>query len=174
MSIDFEDYLDSLAQKDNQAFAIVYENTKRGVYSIIASLVSDRHDVEDLMQDTYLKMLKNLNQYQRGRNFNAWLQEMAKNIAYDHLRKTRPIVADPQEQAYLFDKVPDGAPKNADYSMEELLSPLDPEERQIVLLRIVSRAKFKDIADSVEKPLGTVLWIYNKALAKMKKSIEKE
>jgi RNA polymerase sigma-70 factor (ECF subfamily) len=174
MSPNFEDYLDALAEKDEQAFAYVYEQTKRGVYSVIVSIVRDRHTTEDLMQDTYMKMLQNLHSYQRGRNFAAWLFEIAKNLAYDHLRKNKPVIpTDPQEQSYVFDHPQETSPKT-EYTMEELMAPLDALERQIVLLRVVSETKFKDIALTVDKPLGTVLWIYNKALAKMKKSIGKE
>ncbi len=174
MPINFDDYLDKLAEKDDEAFAAVYENTKRGVFSIIVSIVRDRQDTEDLMQDTYVKMLKNIHSYQRGRNFPAWLFEIAKNLAYDHLRRNRAVrPADPQEEAYLFDQV-QTHPGSSDFTLEELVKPLDAEERQVVLLRTVSETKFKDIAALTGKPLGTVLWIYNKALAKMKKSLGKE
>ncbi|HOW38103.1 MAG TPA: RNA polymerase sigma factor [Candidatus Izemoplasmatales bacterium] len=169
-----EDYLDLLAQKDDQAFAFVYEQTKRGVYSVIASLIPDRQTIEDLMQDTYIKMLKNLNLYQRGRNFPAWLLEIAKNLAYDHLRQNRMVTpADPQTESYLFDRQSPRT-ESTDYTMEELTRGLDSEEKQIVLLRVVAETKFKTIAETVGKPLGTVLWIYNRALAKMKKSLGKE
>ena len=174
MPINFDDYLEKLAEKDDEAFAVVYENTKRGVFSIIVAIVRDRSATEDLMQDTYIRMLKNIHSYQRGRNFTAWLFEIAKNLAYDHLRQNRAVrPADPQQEAYLFDQVPPRV-ETTDFTLEELLKPLDAEERQVVLLRTVSETKFKDIATQTGKPLGTVLWIYNKALAKMKKSLGKE
>lgn len=174
MPFNFDDYLDRLAEKDDEAFAAVYENTKRGVYSMIVAIVRDRHATEDLMQDTYIKMLKNIHSYQRGRNFTAWLFEIAKNLAYDHLRQNRAVrPADPQEESYLFDQAQPPA-GNTDFTLEEMMSPLDPEERQVVLLRTVSETKFKDIAVLMDRPLGTVLWIYNKALAKMRKNLGKE
>lgn len=174
MPHNFDDYLDLLAEKDDQAFAYVYENTKRGVYSIIVSIVHDRQMTEDLMQETYIKMLKNLSSYQKGRNFSAWLFQIAKNLAYDQMRSTKKeIPMDPQDQDYVFDQ-PENTKAVSDYSMEEMMKPLDDEEREIVLLRVVSEEKFKDIAKIVGKPLGTVLWIYNKALAKMKKYLGKE
>jgi RNA polymerase sigma-70 factor (ECF subfamily) len=52
---------------------------------------------------------------------------------------------------------------------EELMNILTQEEREIVLLRIVDNIKHKDIARIVNKPLGTVLWIYQKAIRKMQK-----
>lgn len=172
-NINFDDYIDLLKEKDNQAFELVYEHTKRGVFSIIIAIVNDKSQTEDLMQDTYIKMLKNINSYQKGRNFNAWLIQIAKNIAIDHYRKNHLVsVYDPMEQSYIFDEVQTEEPEKVSYEIEELIKPLDDIERQVVLLRVVSDEKFKDIAKIVDKPLGTVLWIYNKALKKMKNSMK--
>jgi len=139
---------------------------------MIVSIVHDKSQTEDLMQDTYIKMLKNIRSYQKGRNFNAWLNQIAKNVAIDYYRKTKSVsVYDPLEQGYVFDETQE-VKETIPFEMEEMIAPLDETERQIVLLHIVSDLKFKDIAESVEKPLGTVLWIYNKAVRKMKQHLE--
>jgi RNA polymerase sigma-70 factor, ECF subfamily len=167
-----DDYLDRLEDRDEAAFQAIYEQTKKGVYSIIVALVRDRKTTEDLMQETYMKMLQKLDTYERGRNFAAWLFQIAKNLAYDHLRKNHgELVKDPQADAYLFDRVTEEDHSESP-SMEDMLVPLDPTERQIVLLRVVSETPFKDIAQSLEKPLGTVLWLYQRALKKMKRHLE--
>jgi len=172
-NINFDDFIELLKQKDNQAFETVYEHTKRGVFSIIISIVQDKYQTEDLMQDTYIKMLRNINSYETGRNFNAWLLQIAKNIAIDYYRKNHLVsVHDPIEEDYLFDHAQPMVEKKNSYQVEELIKPLDPLEKQIVLLRTVSDLKFKDIAETLQKPLGTILWIYNKALKKMKNNLE--
>lgn len=172
-NINFDDYIDLLIEKDNQAFETVYEHTKRGVFSIIVAIVKDKSQTEDLMQDTYIKMLKKINTYEKGRNFNAWLMQIAKNVAIDHTRKYKKVsVYDPIESSYVFDSTVDVEPRQESYEMEEMLKPLNQIEREIVLLRIVSDEKFKDIATITGKPIGTVLWIYNKALRKMKTEME--
>ncbi|MDD3477476.1 MAG: RNA polymerase sigma factor [Candidatus Izemoplasmatales bacterium] len=171
-NINFDDYIDLLIEKDDKAFEIIYEHTKRGVFSMIISIVHDKSQTEDLMQDTYIKMLKNIRSYQKGRNFNAWLNQIAKNVAIDFYRKTKSVsVYDPMEQGYVFDEAQEQK-EAIPYEIEEMIQPLDSTERQIVLLHIVSDLKFKEIAASVEKPLGTVLWIYNKAIRKMKQHLE--
>ncbi len=173
MTVDFDKYIDKLKEKDDEAFAFVYENTKNGVFSIIVSIVKSRAETEDLMQDTYIKMLKNINSYTIGRNFNAWLMQIAKNVALDHYRKhSRMTVYDPQEDMYVFDQ--QQAPVSSDLDIDEVIKNLSSEEKEIVLLRIVANEKFKDIAKIVDKPLGTVLWIYNKAIKKLQKDLEKE
>jgi len=174
-TINFDDYIDLLKEKDNQAFELVYEHTKRGVFSIIIAIVKDKSMTEDLMQDTYIKMLKNIHSYQKGRNFPAWLLQIAKNIAIDYYRKNHSVsVYDPIEESYVFDELAQEpeTPNKPSYEVEEMIRPLDATEREIVLLHVVSDLKFKDISETTGKPLGTVLWIYNKAIKKMKNALK--
>ena len=170
----FDDYIERLKHKDNEAFEYIYEQTKKGVYSIIIAIVKDRQMTEDLMQDTYIKMLKSINQYQVGRNFNAWITQIAKNTALDYYRKQQKTqLVDPIEDINLIDRE-QLKDNQSDYTLEEMIKPLDSEERQIVLLHVVSEMKFKNIAEIMNKPLGTVLWMYQKALKKIKNSLREE
>lgn len=163
--IDYDLYIDDLIEKKNEAFEVIYENTKKGVFSMILSIVNNKAATEDLMQDTYMKMIQRIRQYKKGRNFYAWLLQIAKNTALDYYRKEKRMgVYDPQENEYMFDGTYNDPEHFAVYDM---IQPLDDDEKQIVLLRIVSDLKFKDIAKAVQKPLGTVLWIYNKAIKKL-------
>lgn len=170
--VDYEEYLDDLINKDNKAFEVIYENTKKGVFSMIISIVNNKAATEDLMQDTYMKMIQKIHQYKRGKNFYAWLLQIAKNTALDYVRKEkRNLVYDPQENNQIFDQ-----PTNDrnDYIVYDYVRDLDNDERQVVLLRIVSDLKFKDIAKTLEKPVGTVLWIYNKAIKKLQNQNREE
>jgi len=163
--INYDDYIDALIEKDNQAFEVIYENTKKGVFSMIISIVNNPAATEDLMQDTYMKMIAKIHQYKRGKNFIAWLLQIAKNTALDYYRKEKRMnVMDPQDSEYLFDSEYN---EQSDYIVLDMVKPLDDTERQVVLLRIVSDLKFKDIAKTMKKPIGTILWIYNKAIKKL-------
>jgi RNA polymerase sigma-70 factor (ECF subfamily) len=51
---------------------------------------------------------------------------------------------------------------------------LSAEEYQIVILHVVNDQKFNAIAKILNKPLGTILWVYNKAMKKLKKELGKE
>lgn len=167
--IDYDLYIDDLIAKDEKAFEVIYENTKKGVFSMIISIVNNRAATEDLMQDTYMKMVEKIRQYKRGRNFYAWLLQIAKNTALDYYRKEKNVnVYDPQENEYLFDK--EYNDKN-NYAVHDMIKDLEDEEKQVILLRVVSDMKFKDIAKTLKKPLGTVLWLYNKAIKKLQTQI---
>jgi RNA polymerase sigma-70 factor, ECF subfamily len=168
-----EDLLDRIEQRDEDAFRVLYEETKRGVYSMIAAVLTDRQTIEDLMQDTYMKMLSKLNTYERGRNFTAWLFQIAKNLAYDHVRKqSKTTLIDPLDQPGYFDQADASSKDSSNPTLQEMLQGLEDVEKEIVLLRSVSETPFKDIARTLGKPLGTVLWMYQRALKKIKKQWE--
>ena len=63
--------IQKLKQKDNQAFELIYYETNKLVYSIIVSIVKDDDATEDLMQETYIKMIENINQFDPKRNFKS-------------------------------------------------------------------------------------------------------
>ncbi len=163
--VDYDNYIDALIEKDNQAFEVIYESTRKGVFSIIISIVSNKAVTEDLMQDTYMKMIERIHQYKRGKNFYAWLLQIAKNTALDYYRKEKRMnVYDPQQHEYLFDSE---YTESNDFAVLDMVKSLEEEEKQVVLLRVVSDLKFKEIASVLERPIGTILWIYNKAIKKL-------
>lgn len=168
-----EQYIDGLKVKNEQAFEIVYHLTKQAVYAVIISIVRDQSLAEDVMQDTYIKMIQAIHSYQKGRSFKAWLLTIARNQALDVYRKRKRIdLVDITESEHLF--VTQANDYDQEDQAERLLSVLEADEKEIVLLHAVENMKHKEIAEVVDKPLGTVLWIYQKALKKMQIAFKKE
>jgi RNA polymerase sigma-70 factor, ECF subfamily len=159
--------IDKLKRKNEQAFEYVYQNTKRGVYSMIFSIVKDHGTTEDLMQDVYMKMMTTLDQYQKNTNFNNWVVTMAKYQAIDYYRKQKRIThideADFDSTLSSHEPSPD-----EESQFEMMLDSLSEDQRSVVLLKIADEMKFKDIAKVLDKPLGTVLWLYQEAMKKLK------
>jgi RNA polymerase sigma-70 factor, ECF subfamily len=157
----------ALKKKDETAFEYVYQQTKKGVYAIIFSVVKSHQVTEDLMQDVYMKMMTSINQYQAKTSFNNWLLTIAKNHAIDYYRRSK-------KEQYINDVDYENKLVSNEISPEEndhfikMMEILSEEQRTIVLLKIVDNMKFKDIAHLVDKPLGTVIWHYHEALKVLK------
>jgi RNA polymerase sigma-70 factor, ECF subfamily len=160
--------IEKLAKRDNDAFENVYAQTKKGVYIVIYNIIKDHDQTQDLMQDVYLLMLDKIDKYKPKTNFYNWLLMIARNKALDTYRRDKKLTYVDNEhydQKFISNEE---TPAQRD-EFESLLSVLSDEERQVVLFKIVDEMKHKDIAKLIEKPLGTVIWIYNQALKKMKK-----
>ena len=163
----------ALQQGDENAFEDIYNDTKRGLFAFILSICRNYHTAEDMMQTAYIRLRTTISSYRAGENAYAWLYTIAKNATLNEMaRQKREKSTDAFEE--------DGA--LGSYTLDEDDSPvttamnkvLSDGERQIVTLHVVSGFKHREIAQMLDKPLGTVLWAYNNALAKLKKELEKE
>ncbi len=161
-----------IKQGDEQAFAEMYEATRKGVFSYIYSILHNFAVSEEIMQDTYITVKLKIGTYKDNSNFSAWMLQIAKNLSYNYLRKSKR------------ETVSDDAVLHAgkSYSMAEEGKPvisamkkaLNEEELQIVLLHVVAGYKHREIAAMLDKPLGTVTWTYNNAIKKSREYFEKE
>ena len=162
-----------LQQGDETAFAEIYEETNRGVFAFVLSICRNYHTAEDIMQTTYIRLRTTISSYKAGANAFAWLYTIAKNLTLNEMAREK------RETTASFD---DDSSAYGSYKMNEEGSPitavmnkvLNESERQIVTLHVISGFKHREIAEMIGKPIGTVLWAYNNALAKMKKELEKE
>lgn len=169
--MDLNEAIIKLRVKDNEAFEFIYFQTSPSVYAIIKNIVKDHNVTEDLMQNTYIKMIKNIYSYDFKYNFKSWLLTIARNLAIDYYRKfKRETLVDVSESEYLFPGTKSTA--DAEYNANFFLSLLDDDEREVVILYAMEGFKHKEIAKILDKPIGTVTWLYNKALKKMQENSE--
>lgn len=70
-----------LKNGDSSAFDEIYNQTRKSVYYVALSILRDKPLAEDVMQTTYIRVLKNLNSYTIGTNALAWIVKIAKNEA---------------------------------------------------------------------------------------------
>lgn len=172
--VELDKYMIRLKNGDESAFDIIYNETKRGLFSFILTYTKNYHTAEDLLQNTYVKMRNSIDGYKAGTNASAWIFTIAKNLSLNEIkRQKRETPTDFSEQSNRF----------GEYEIEDSISTpmlkiiretLTKSEQQIVLLHIAGGYKHREIADMLLKPLGTVLWAYRNAVAKLKKKLEEE
>lgn len=156
-----------LKAHDNETFEKIYSETKRGVYSVVFSVTQSHEQTQDLMQDIYMRMLVKIDQYKIGTNFFNWLMQIAKNHAIDHYRKEKKVFLIDEDHIHHMPSRVDENPDESD-QFQRMMAILDEDERMIVLLKIMDELTHQEIAKIMKKPLGTVLWIYQRALKKLK------
>lgn len=154
------------------AFEEIYYGTHKQVYALIYSIVNNRSSADELLQETYVKFIQNLHSYKVGSNSKAFLLTIAKNLSineYNRLKKYRNIDLQEEEYHLAGEGMDDVSTPTLDLA-KEILS---EDEYKIFIYHVVSELKHKEIAELLNKPIGTVLWIYNKSIKKMKNEIEK-
>ena len=165
MSLD--EIIEELRVANYTHFNQFYNETKKNVFFSIASIIKDASTIEDLMQDTYVKFLENIDKY-TNTNINAYLSTMAHNIAINYYNKEKRLVHDEQIIDYVSDDTKK-KPSNEYLEVMDMLKDLDDISRQVVIMHTINDLKFKDIAKMIGKPMGTVLWIYNKAIKELRR-----
>lgn len=153
--------LERLAQGDKTALEELFYELRTPVFTIILRIVGERELSEDILQEFFLKLFRSppAAPIQKPR---AYLFRMARNMALDGLGERRREV--PLEECALT--------MEHDFAgrmdLADALAALPLTERQIVALHLNGGLKFREIAELMEMPLGTVLWRYRKAIGALR------
>lgn len=171
------------------AFRELVRRYERPVFSLIFRMVRDREMAEDLAQDTFIKVLNNIERYRPEFKLSSWLFKIANNVAIDHLRKrqvptismdgsphastadavesTRFEVADPQESA-----LAEMESRELGGAIEKAIASLRPEYRACIMLRHVEDRSYEEIAATLDLPLGTVKTYIHRARHELRKALD--
>ena len=157
---------------DKDAFHRLYENTYRTVYSYILSIAKNPADSEEILQDTYMRVWTSAASYEPQGKPMAWIFTIARNRCYMVFRSRRheaDVGLEELGEKELTDYCPqleNAADRDA---LNAALNLLSEEDRSIVLLHASSGMKHREIAQSMDMPLSTVLSRYNRAMKKLQK-----
>jgi RNA polymerase sigma-70 factor (ECF subfamily) len=83
------DLIVKIKQGDLEAFESLLFRYQNQIYSYIFRMVGNRHDAEDITQETFIKCFKARNQIDTQRKFSSWLYKIATNSTFDFLRKVK-------------------------------------------------------------------------------------
>src|SRR5882672_12142099 len=93
-----EDILQSAISGDINAFQTLFAEFQSQLKSYLYRLLTDRDDVNDLTQDTFIKAFTKISTFNQDSSLKTWVFKIATNLAYDHLRKLKRWQADAQDQ----------------------------------------------------------------------------
>ena len=157
---------------DTSAFDDIYNLTQKSVYYVALSILRDKALAEDVMQTTYMRMLKSIRSYTLGTNAYAWIYTIARNEALNVKKaRLREQSVDEYENKTLFGmSEPDKYGELIDLAKRLLAD----DEFSILMLVTACSYKRKEIGKMLGIPISTVTWKYQNALLKMRNTLEKE
>lgn len=159
----------SILEGDTRQYDLLQKKYRLLISSLIRKMIRDEDDIDDLVQDSFIKAYNALDKFQHEYSFSSWLYRIASNTCIDFLRKKRFATISIENPVYSQDD--DGAMDIADKSFEADLSVLGEERRkalleaiadlpenyrEIIELRHEQELDYKEISDRLEMPLGTV------------------
>ena len=137
-----------------------YEQYKTGIYRYALSILKDPHGAEDVLQETFLRLLS-------GRyvvdpeKIQAWLYRVARNYCYDLLRRQQAEEL-PQDQPVY----------EGQYAYIERISVLERKDQEIVTLKVLSGMTSREIGKVMGMTAGAVQKRYQRAMEKLKEQEE--
>lgn len=184
--VDLEELLRRAQRLDGVALAHLVDLYAPRVYGLLYRLTGQRDDAEDLLQETFLRVVRSIGRYQHVGRFEAWLFRIAANLARDHAR--RRSHADDHNVAGGSDAelglaraaTADGDParrladREAAQRLSEAIRRLPYADREIILLRHSAGLSFREIAGLLGVPLGTALARAHRALRKLRNELGAE
>lgn len=161
---------------DMQAFSAFYDRYANLVYSIAYNILGDQPRAEEIVQDVFLKIWKNLERYDPSRaKLNTWLSTITRYRAIDVLRKQSVrtkhaswVKADNphgQESLDLEERVDQRLMKNR---VRQAMSQLPEEQHEVLALAYFRGLTHREIADALDQPLGTVKTRIRLAMQKLR------
>ncbi len=166
-----------MKNKDQQAFARLYDSYSGAIYSIILQIVNDEELANDILQEVFVNIWRKIDMYdaEKGRLF-TWMLNIARNASIDMLR-SRGYRNSKKNQS-IQENVDIAAPNstaqmNVDsIGLKKLLEKLKPEQRVLIDLSYFKGYTHEEIAEQEKIPLGTVKTRIRNALIQLREILK--
>lgn len=170
--MDISGLVRKIREGDNEAFAALYEETRRSVYYTAYSICRDKYAAETIMQDAFVKFYENVGAVDAERNPYAYLLTISRNLALNMVKREKQRVnVEPEKVDY----VKNDSTLAQDNGLTEFAARvLTEREFRVLMLCAVHKYKRHEVGKMLDMPTATVTWTYNKAISKLRKKLEEE
>jgi RNA polymerase sigma-70 factor (ECF subfamily) len=154
------------------------------VYSICYRFTGSDHEAQDLTQEVFLRVFRSLKSFRSGEgSFTVWLTRLARNLLIDHYRRTRleratdsieeqlPMLEAKTTSSTRTDHMVAG--REAGELIQAALQKLSPELRETVILRDLEELEYREIAEVLNVPEGTVKSRLNRGRAELARLLKR-
>lgn len=176
--------LAALSVKNSDFFAYLMDRYEKPLGRYLSKIGGFYHDEkEQLLQDIFIKIYQNLNDFDGRLKFSSWAYRIAHNAAIDHLRRARvrgEVSNIGPEDEDLFESIPTDLDiaKETDRSylskhIRTVLDAMDPKYRSVLILKFFEEKEYSEISDILKKPIGTVATLLNRAKKQFRERAER-
>ncbi len=171
--------LERIRKGDGEAFMTIIRLYQQKVFVMAYSILRDREDALDAVQETFLRLYQKAGLYRPGNSFQAWLLQMAKNISIDsyrkHQRKRRdwettkpldeiPVAAAPAREG-------DSAAADLRRAFARSVDTLAERQKMVFVMRHYNELQFNEISETMKISIGTAKSLHFKAVQNLRKRL---
>ncbi len=161
---------------DSAALDSLIQRHFRQVFLFAKSYVKEDQQAEDITQEVFVKLWKNIKKFDLNKKFTTWLLQITKNTCIDYLRKTKKLVAaqtlDEDVMRDNLEKITDPAPLPEELldsqgfadQLDSAIATLPESYALVVRLHLQQDLTFQEISEVLSQPLNTIKSRYRRAL----------
>lgn len=173
-----------LAIKDDRYFEYIIERYEAKLSRYIFRVYSlSREAIEDILQEVFIKLYQNLNDFDAQYSFSGWIYRITHNTLVSYLRKNEhknsPISIDDDSTKKLLDFLPDKTDLVKEFEIKEsaevvakALKEIPEKYREVLFLYYFESKSYKEIGDILRCSVNSVSVLMNRAKQKLKESIK--
>ena len=169
---------------NQEALEILIRQYLKQIYSFISRYVGSGQEAEDITQEVFVRVWRNLKKFDQNKSFKTWIFSIAKNASLDFLKKKKAIPFSEFEREdggnIIIDTLADPSPLPPELlekagmarMLNEAMEKLSPQYRMVLFLRYNDHFNFREIAESLNEPLNTVKSRHRRALVMLRGLIQ--
>lgn len=140
-----------------------------------------RTDIQDILQEVFILVYQNLNDYDENFKFSSWIYRIARNYTISMLRKNPKYVQNISWDEHDLEQL-----IQSDFNLEEsfiqkigyenllqIINLLPLKYREVIILKFIEEKDYQEISDILKKPIGTVGTLINRARKMLSKEIDR-
>ncbi len=165
----------AIALEDCEVFGRLVERYEQKLARYVKRLVGlSKECVEDVLQEVFLKVYRNLNSYDPGLSFSSWIYRITHNETVNYVKKHRKqnvVSLENDDDAVSLievlasdvDVVDDARKKERIEKVHRILQGMTEKYREVLILKFLEDKDYAEISDIIKKPMGTVATLINRA-----------
>jgi RNA polymerase sigma-70 factor (ECF subfamily) len=171
---------------DEAAWEELVRQHTRQVYGLCFRFTNSAQEAQDLTQDVFLRVFKTIKTFRSAEgSFHTWLARVTRNLLIDHYRRTRQerVTDSIEEQLPMLQEKGGAATARPDQALagreaseilQATLQKLSPDLREAVILRDLQEMEYREIAEVLDIPEGTVKSRINRGRAELARLLRKQ
>jgi RNA polymerase sigma-70 factor (ECF subfamily) len=170
--------LERVQAGDREAFMTIIRLYQQKVFVMAYSILRDREDALDAVQETFLRLYQKAGLYKPGHSFQGWLLQIAKNVSIDSYRKHRKKRQE-WETTTPLDEIPiatedrsgDSAHADLRSAFSRTVETLAERQRMVFVMRHYNELQFNEISEAMRISVGTAKSLHFKAVQNLRKRL---
>ena len=157
------DVLEQASAGNMDAFEQMYRATSSFVYNVALRITRNSANAEEVTQDVFMKIYRNLKDFQFRSTFKTWVYRITVNTAINHYRRSNKEEKGRVDYDNIIESLPDNRPVREGISQSDnqarlnaLLDKLSPEHKTCLILREIEGLSYQEIAGALKIPVNTV------------------